>query len=409
MTQNKGAKLFYGYIVVIVAFAVMIVTVGGFNSFGVYFAPVLKEFGWTRAVTSGALSVAMIVNAILAAFVGRLNDRLGPRLLLMVSGVFFGLGFVLMSLVQTVWQLYLLYGIVGIGISGTVVPLQSTVARWFVKRRSIMTGVILSGIGAGVLVMPLLAGWLIAAYSWRVSFVTLGIIGLVVYFVAARFIKRDPRSIGLLAYGESEAGRMSAEITGLSVKQAIRSSQLWLLVAIMVAVGIADYSILVHIVIHATGIGISAASAAGILSLIGAFNIVGRMVGGSTADRLGSRQAFTVALCVMLAALVWVQFAKDLWTLLVFGAVFGFAYGAAYVPASPMVAEFFGLRSHGALFGIAQTGFLVGGTIGPVVVGYTYDVTDSYRLGFIILAAVAAAGLVCAWLIRPLSVKKTAH
>ncbi len=160
-------RFFYGYIVVVAALFIMVAIYGVFYAFGIFFKPVLAELGWTRAMTSGAFSLAWIVQGLLAIGMGGLNDRLGPRLVMTLCGFILGLGFLLMSQISAVWQLYLFYGvIIGIGMAGSWVPLVSTVARWFVKRRNIMTGIVVTGMGIGTLIGAPAANWLISVYDW---------------------------------------------------------------------------------------------------------------------------------------------------------------------------------------------------------------------------------------------------
>ncbi len=120
----------------------MILAQGLFIVFGIFFNPLLEEFGWTRAAISGAYSLSSIFQGVLGIAMGGLVDRFGPRIVVTVCGVFLGAGYLLMSQVNTVWQIYLFYGvIIGIGMSGLWVPLLSPINRWFVTRRSLMTGI----------------------------------------------------------------------------------------------------------------------------------------------------------------------------------------------------------------------------------------------------------------------------
>ena len=161
--SKMAPRFFYGYIVVIAAFFIMLLMWGIFFTFGVFFKPVLTTFGWTRAVTSGAFSLNWIIQGLLSIVVGRVNDRLGPRIVLTVCGSILGLGYLLMSQISTLWQLYLFYSVlIATGMSGAFVSLASTVARWFVKRRGIMTGIVVAGSGLGGLIAPPVANWLIS-------------------------------------------------------------------------------------------------------------------------------------------------------------------------------------------------------------------------------------------------------
>ena len=155
--QPHGGKpeFFYGYIVVVAAFLIMVAIFGLYYCFGIFFDPMLLEFGWTRAMTSGAFSLSMVVYGLLNVAVGGLTDRFGPRMVVTICGLLIGLGYLLMSQISAVWQLYLFYGvIIGAGMGGSFIALLSSVARWFVKRRGMMTGIVMAGIGIGTLIGP---------------------------------------------------------------------------------------------------------------------------------------------------------------------------------------------------------------------------------------------------------------
>ena len=143
-------RLFYGYLIVAACFGIQAMAIGSHVAFGIFFKPLLAEFGWPRATLSGAYSLAFFMSGLLAIFVGRMNDRLGPRIVMTVTAFLVGLGLLLMSRLSAAWQIYLFYGILfGMGMSSADVIALSTTARWFVRRRGIMTGVVKVGTGAG--------------------------------------------------------------------------------------------------------------------------------------------------------------------------------------------------------------------------------------------------------------------
>jgi MFS family permease len=383
----------------------MVVAVGGGNSFGVFFEPLLLEFGWTRAITSGAFSAAAILSGLFGLGAGKLSDMFGPKLVVTTTGLFLCLGYLLMSQVNTVWQLYVFYSIfLAIGARGHFAPLLSTIARWFVKRRGAMTGIVMAGTGIGTVLMPLLGGWLIYNYGWRTSFIILGIVSLSLIITATQFLRRDPKNNGQILYGELdlEQKNLSLENRGLSLREAIHTGQFWLLFLILLSGGFCVFTILAHIVIHAIGLGIPATSAASILAFIGGLNSAGRLVMGGAADVIGGKRALIICLALMMASASWLLFATELWMLYIFGIVFGFAYGGVGVQTSPITAEFFGLSSHGVLYGFITMGFTVGGSIGPVLIGHIFDITGSYQLGFIVLAIVSFIGLAMTLLLKPI-------
>lgn len=398
-------RFFYGYTVVVAAFLILIVVFGVHYAFGVFLKPVLNEFGWTRAITSGAISLCWIVQGLLGIVMGGLNDKLGPRIILTLCGFLLGLGYLLMSQVSVIWQLYLFYGVfVGAGLGGVFVPLTSTAARWFVARRGMMTGIAAAGTGIGTLIMPPVANWLISLYNWHVSYIILGSIVLVVVVLAAQFLRRNPAQMGQRPYGENEEVEqgLKTEIEEFSLREATYTKQFWLAFAMFYCFGFCSYAIMVHIVPHATDLGISAASAAGILATIGAVSIVGKVVMGIAADRIGNRQVFLISFILMSASLFWLTAVTELWMLCVFAIVFGFAYGSSITVQSPLVAELFGTRSHGMIFGVISNGLTLGATIGPFLTGYIFDVSGSYRLAFLLYASISIAGIVFTMLLKPI-------
>jgi len=408
MAESRQPKIFYGYIVVAVAFLIMMIMWGTSYSFGVFFKPLLAEFGWTRAMTSGAYSLCMLLTGLLSIGTGRLTDRFGPRVVVTGCGLFLGLGCLLVSQVSALWQLYLFYGVmIGAGLSGAVVPMVTTVARWFVKRRGMMTGITISGLGMGTLVMPPITNWLISTYGWRTSYIIIGITALVLVTSAAQFMKRDPAQIGQLPYGGNEVKKddLNLAAADFSLRQAMQTRQLWLLCTMLFFFGASLQIIMVHIVPHATDLEISAASAAIILAIIGGLSTGGRVTMGITGDRIGNKLAFIMSFGLISAALFWLLAAKGLWMLYLFAVIFGFGYGGIAVLVSPIVAEQFGLNSLGIILGVVIFSCAIGETIGPVVAGHIFDTTGSYNLAFLICAAVSFISLILVSRLRPIDLK----
>ena len=310
-----------------------------------------------------------------------------------------------MSQINSIWQLYLFYGaIIGIGMGGAFVPLASTVARWFVKRRSMMTGIALSGLGAGNFIVPPVVSWLIYTYDWRSSYIIVGALVLVFVVLAAQFLKRNPGQIGQLPDGKNkvEEPALKSGFDGFSLKEAALTRQFWILFAMFFCVGFYLFVITVHIVPHAMDLGISAATAANILATVGGLSIVGRVVLGMVADRIGNRPVYIIGFAMMSAAtFLLVPIRTEVWSLYLFAAIFGFASSGPGSLTSPLVAELFGMRSHGIIFGVIDIGFTIGGSLGPFVAAYIFDTMGSYQVSFLVCAAVSALGLILAALLRP--------
>ncbi|MFC2003075.1 MFS transporter [Chloroflexota bacterium] len=409
--QSSGnrSSFFYGYVVVAVATIIMFANWGTFYSFGIFFKPVLTEFGWTRAMTSGAFSLATILQGIVAIPAGRLTDRFGPRIIITLVCLLVGLGYILMSQINSIWQLYIFYGImIGMGMGGTFVPLLSTTARWFVARRGLMTGMVVAGIGAGAIIIPPMSNWLISYYDWRISYVILGSAILVISLPAAQFLRRDPTQIGQMPYGqrEREGQQFQARARSVSFKKAVGTWQFWTVCGMFFCLGFCLYSIMVHIAPHATDLGISAANAANTLAIIGILSIVGKIGMGYVIDRIGSRKVWIIGFISMSIALFLLLGAIDIWMLYTFAAIFGFAYGACVAGEAPIVAELFGLVSHGVILGLATFSFTVGAALGPFQAGYIFDLTSSYQTAFLIFGVVAVLGLLLTAILKPISDKQ---
>jgi MFS family permease len=408
--QSPGARprFFYGYIVAGAAFLTVAIAYGSYNSFGVFFESLLTDFSWNRATISGALSLSWIMQGVFSIIMGRLTDRVGPRAVLTICGFLIGVGYLLMSQIGTVWQLYLFYGvIIGSGMGGSWVPIASTAARWFVKRRNLMTGIVLTGVGAGTLIVPPVASRLISAYNWPTSYVILGSIVLVSVTLVAQLLRRDPTQAGQRPYGKSEEEEQEQEFVPetrpFSLREAVHTRQFWLASGMFFCFGFSVYTIMAHIVLDAGGLGISSVSAANILAILGGISIAGRIVLGSAADRFGNRQVFIIGFILMAAALFWLVPAKEAWGLYLFAAVFGFAFGGCATSESPLVAGLFGLSSHGLILGVMNLlGFTFGAAIGPLIAGHIFDMTSSYQLAFIVSGAVSAAGLILTVLLSPI-------
>jgi MFS family permease len=353
---------------------------------------------------SGASSLSFILMGVLGIVMGGLTDRFGPRIVLTLCGFLLGLGFLLMYQVQAQWQLYLFYGVlVGIGMSGIWAPLLSLVARWFTRRRGLMTGIVISGGGFGALIGPPVITRLIAVYNWRLSYLLLGGMVLVVIVVAAQFLRRDPGDVGQLPYGEDEVKERVSELEtgGFSLREAVYTAQFWVVFFMFFCYGMGIFSILVHIVPNAIGLGISPVSAANILASISGISIIGNFAMGRAIDKIGPRQAFIIGFIVLSAGLLWVMQAGEMWKLYLFALIFGLTHGGAATAQAPLVARLFGLKSHGSIFGIAILGFTLGGASGPVVTGYIFDLTGSYQLAFLVCAVIGIVGLVLAAVLKP--------
>ena len=401
-----GAKptFFYGYVIVAAALCMSIMMWGARFSFSVFFAPVLDEFGWSRATTAGGFSLSWVFTGLLSIAVGKLNDRVGPRMIMTVAGFLVGLGYLLMSTLSSVWQLYLFYGVISIGMSAALVPTLSTVAKWFVKMRAFMTGIVLSGTGIALMVMVPVANRIILDYGWRTAYIIIGSVTIVVIALSAQFLRRDPYRMGNLPYGsDGKSTTVSgAGAHGLFFTEALHTRQVWLMCFVYFCTYFIYNLVVVHMVIYAKGEGISQAQAVSILVFMGAAGIAGRILLGVFADTMGNRKTMALSAGLMMLALFWLLVARDAWMLFLVGLAFGFSHGGLATMESPMVANVFGMRSHGTILGLVFFCDTIGGATGPFLAGYIFDVTRNYNFAFLLCAILGIVNLAAILLLRPL-------
>jgi MFS family permease len=406
MDKAQKGKYPYSYFIAAACFGIQAIGIGTYVSYGVLFNPLISEFGWSRASIAGASSMAFLLGGFLSIAVGRLNDRIGPRKLMTVTGVFFGLGYLLMSRLDAIWQLYLFFGVVfGIGLSSIDVIALTTIARWFVKKRGIVTGIVKVGTGAGQMIIPFLVSILITGYGWRDSCVIIGVAVLVILVAIAQVLRRDPGLMGLSPdWGAEEpADKSDLASEGLSRREALRTWQFWTICAVNLSIVFCLMIVVVHIVPFAQDIKVSATRAAGVLSTIGGVSMAGRFMTGLTIDRIGSKIVMIFSFILLIIGLLWLQIAKELWMLYLFAMIYGTAHGAFFTAISPMVAEFFGIKAHGALFGIVVFSGTFGGALGPFLAGYIFDITAGYSLAIWICTLMSALGFTLVALLKPVN------
>jgi MFS family permease len=325
-----------------------------------------------------------------------------------VSAIILGTGYLLMSQLQVPWHIYLIYGIIiGTGMSSHDVVTLSTIARWFVRKRGMMTGIVKVGTGAGQLVIPLIASLLIAAYGWRMSYVILGAVTMVLFLAVAQFMRRDPRQMGLLPDGVKNvvAPAMESAEEGLSLRVTVRTRQFWTVCLAQFAVIFSLLTIVIHIVPHATDLGLSGPAAAGILSAIGGVSMAGRFTMGTASDKIGLKRSLIICFVILIAGLLWLQVARELWMFYLFALVYGFAHGGFFTLISPLIANLFGTKAHGAIFGMVYFVGNIGGAIGPLLAGYIFDLTQSYQIVFWLIAGLSFVGLLVISTLKPVATK----
>ncbi|MFC2035675.1 MFS transporter [Chloroflexota bacterium] len=381
--------LHYGWFMVLISVSILATHALMFYSFGVFLRPITTEFHWERGALSAATSIMLLVAGPLGILSGRLSDKYGPRLLVTANGLLTGVGLLLLSQISSLWQVYLIFGLLlAVAASCLVVPITSTIPRWFAKREGMAIGLVWTGIGLGGAIAPLLAQWLIDSYGWRQAYIVLGLINLIIIIPLAQLMKRSPQQIGLKPYGYNETIEDEQLFTSTmkehSFKQAVKTSHFWMFGFILFCFVFTMFVMITHIAPHIVDTGISATIAASIVSIFAAASLIGRTLSGVISDKIGSRLTLSVSLIVITLALIWLLFSREAWMFYLFAVLYGIAYGGIVPLQTILTRELFGLKSLGIIFAGLALFATLGGTVGAPLAGFIFDVTESYDLVFII-------------------------
>jgi MFS family permease len=388
-------RIFYGWLVVAAAFAVTFVGFGCAYTFSAFVEPLQRDFGASRGSVSLVFSLAGFLYFGLGIVSGPLADRFGSRRLAVAGMVLTGLGLMVASAARSLTEVYAAYGLgVGLGVGCAYVPAIGAVQRWFVRRRGFASGLAVSGIGVGTLVMPPLASFLIESLGWRGAYLVLGALAAAVGGGLALLIENDPRDRGLGPDGDTpQSGNQPARSEGASVSEAIRSRRFISLYAACLICSFGVFVPFVHLVPYAQDHGMAPSSAVLLLGVIGVGSTAGRFFLGGLADRLGRQFSLLLMFTGMALALaIWVVSA-NVWSLVAFAFIYGVFYGGWVAVLPAVVMDLFGGRNVSGLIGILYTSVAFGTLIGPSAAGFAFDLSRSYTLPIL---ASAGANIVAA-------------
>ncbi|MGE0482652.1 MAG: MFS transporter [Gammaproteobacteria bacterium] len=371
---------FYGWVVVGAAFAVLFLAYGLQFSYGVFVTGLADELGWSRAQTVLPYSIYVFGYSALSAATGRATDRFGPRQVITLGAVLLGIGWGTSALVHEPWQLNLTLGVVAaLGMSVAWVPCNATVARWFTRRRGAAVAIASTGGSLGNLLVPPLAGLMMAAWGWRVALGIVAVVAALAMLLAARYMVRDPETLGLHPDGDVLAGDTAPILAGAQPLPRLRGNLPFLLVvAIYFFTWLVVFVPFVHLPAYAGDLGLGTTAGASLLSAVGLGGIVGRLSSGVLSDYVGRFAALYVTFALQAAAFAAFGVCTDLTGLWLAALAFGFSYGGGVTLLPPLCGDLFG-RAHvasvvGSVFAIAGAP----AAIGPWVAGWLYDTTGAY-------------------------------
>jgi MFS family permease len=369
------------------------------GTIGIFFTPLIKQFGWTREQVSLMATAFLFAMGIVNPLVGWLLDRIPARIPMSIGAIAAGAAFLAASRIHSLEALVVCYAIIGLGVgASTVTPGLIVAANWFSDRRGLAIGITIAGAGLGGCVLPPLVSHLIATSGWRATLVC---IGVPMFVLALPLIVLIIRTRPEGAEGEEQAGALS----GLELGPALRSLPFWLLVAMQLGFVVAFAGVYFHMVPFLIGAGYSAQTAAFIFGAQAAVSLPGYLVLGTMADRFGAKPVLAASLLIQAASMLllltiaWHHFTVGL--TVIFVITYGLTVGSGTALGAVLLAEALGLRSYGTLSGIIGLIATVGSAAGPVVAGRIYDTTASYSAAFELCAALMLAAAVFASLVYP--------
>jgi len=366
--------LYDGWIVVGASAVIVCIGMGTLFSLGVFLKPMADTMGWSR----GAISSVALLNWIamgLGSFVwGALSDRIGTRAVAVAGGLLLGLGLVLSSQVQALWQLYVTFGfLVGFAVGAFYAPLTSTATKWFTARRGLAVALVSSGIGVGILVIAPLARALTSLWDWRAALLVLGDLAWLVVVPVALVIREQPAETA-----PGPPGDLARPGREYSTREVLATPQFWAIALTHFACCAAHSGPIFHMVTHATDQGIGAMAAATALGVSGMASIIGRLGGGVLADRVGIKPTLLAGLALQAAMVVLYLVVRDVGLFYALSIVFGVAYGGVMPLYALVTREYFGERVMGAAYGAVFLVSTLGMGIGSYAGGWLYDRLGSY-------------------------------
>jgi MFS family permease len=380
-------RMFYGWVVLGAAAAMICMAMGALFSLAVFLKPVEETMGWSRSAISSVALVNWLFMGLGSFAWGALSDRLGARRVSVAGGLLLGLSLVVSSQVATLWQFYLTFGAgVGFAVGAFYAPLSATATRWFTANRGLAVGVVSGGIGVGILIVSPLARWLITLTDWRTAMLLLGDLVWLVIVPVALLIRNAPADLGLDALGGD-----TAHAREYSAAEVFRSRQFWVISLTHLACCAAHSGPIFHMVTHAMDQGLPALVAATALGVSGFTSIAGRVGCGVLADRFGARRTLVAGLALQAAMVLLYLLARDVPSFYLLAVVFGIAYGGVMPLYAIVTREYFGPRIMGTAYGAVFFVSTLGMGLGSYAGGAIYDHLGSYAWLYVASGAIGGA------------------
>ncbi|MDR3740356.1 MAG: MFS transporter [Terracidiphilus sp.] len=389
---NEGSLRYAGWSVAGAAFVGVMCSFAAIVpfTFSLFLQPLHAAFGWKREAMSGAFAVAAMTVALVSPLIGLLLDRFPPRRILLPAILVFAAAMASLSgLTPSMHRFFATYFLLGLVGNGTAqFAYTRTVLTWFDRRRGLALAVVLTGSGAGSLVIPPLTQWMISTHGWRSAYVMLGCIALLGLPLTALLVRNRPEP--------EVVAQPRVAVAGSTISAALGTSAFWILAGIILLGAFSENGLITNLAAMLTEHGVAPAFAALALSARGGAGIVGRLAVGLFLDRFSAQRIQTVILLISAAGIVLLAYAATPAMALTGAALLGIGLGSEADVAPYLLAKYFGRRHFSMLYGLTWTAYAIGGATGPLTMGHLYDSAGGYQARFVVgmaLVIVAAAGL----------------
>jgi len=408
--RHRGRRVYYGWFVLAavsgINFANNATAIGVLT---VFIIPLTADFGWTRTQISAVTSVGAVLGALVAPFTGRLTDRLGARIPLILGGLCIVLATLNLAAMRSLEWFYLAFGLARLADQGCVqVSSPPAIAKWFQRYRGKAMAVLFFTTSAGGVALPPLVQLVITAWHWRMAWVMLSGIMLVIGLLpCALLVRRQPEDLGVPVDGEvppaQEAMTLSscgpempaARRTGEApwpLREALKTAALWLLLASMFLFGIASTGVALHLVPYLVQQGIAPAAAVGAVSLSFLGSAAGNLMWGFCADRLVVRYLLVITYALRAASLALLLVVDTTPVAYIFALLKGFTEGGLSTLITVLLADYYGREYLGEIYGVVRAVLVAGFALGPLISGVTFDVAQSYHGAFASFFALSIVG-----------------
>ena len=387
-----------GWTVVAVLFATLFLIWGPVNAGSVFFLPVVKHFGWSRALFSLLVATAPLAAGFSSPAIGSLMDRYGERRIMIIGATMVALSFLALSRADSAAAFFVIFVVLGVGITAsTIIPAALVITSWFREQRGLALGVAFSGIPLGGTGITILASHIVQRSGFRAGYFAMAIpILLIVIPLLAMFMRTPPAEKKTRI-----AGGAAAAVPGLEVGEALRSRSFWLIAIAEVFFATAGVGLRVHLVPFLTGIGYSPTLAAEILGTMFVFSAIGSFTMGAFADRIGGRATLSIVFLAGAIGIAALLGASHLIAVAAFVVIFGLVRETHVLPIA--ITESFGAKRLGTLLGLLALFTTFGFAAGPVIAGGIFDRTGSYTGALMLFVALAIVSMLAMRATLPLA------